>query len=96
LAARDATMGEFAWVMQRSALDRPVLDKTGLLGRYDFDLEWLPDETQFSGNVPKGNPDHPKPDLLTAMQQELGLRLEATRGPIEAIVIDHVERPSAN
>jgi uncharacterized protein (TIGR03435 family) len=82
--------------MQRSALDRPVVDKTGLLGRYDFDLEWMPDETQFSGNVPEPNPDHPKPDLFAAMPQQLGLRLEATNGPIEALVIDRVERPSAN
>ena len=96
LAARNATMGELGWVMQRSALDRPVVDKTGLPGRYDFDLEWAPDETQFGGNVPAGDPEHPKPDLFAAMQQQLGLRLEATRGPIEALVIDRVERPSAN
>jgi uncharacterized protein (TIGR03435 family) len=96
MAARDATMRELAWVMQRSALDRPVVDKTGLLGRYDFDLEWTPDETQFGGNVPGANPDHPKPDLFAAMQQQLGLRLEATKGPIEALAIDRVERPSAN
>jgi uncharacterized protein (TIGR03435 family) len=96
LAARDATMGEFAWVMQRSALDRPVLDQTGLHGRYDFDLEWTPDETQFGGNVPTGNLEHPKPDLFGAMQQQLGLRLEATKGIIQAMVLDRVERPSEN
>jgi len=96
LAARDATMGELAWVMQRSALDRPVVDKTGLLGRYDFDLEWTPDETQFGGNVPTGNQEHPKRDLFAAVQRQLGLRLEATKGPIEALVIDRVERPSDN
>ncbi len=96
LPARNATMGELAWVMQRAALDRAVVDKTGLTGRYDFDLEWTPDETQFGGNVPAGNPEPPKPDLFAAMQQQLGLRLEATRGPIEALVIDQVERPSAN
>src|SRR5271170_1174428 len=63
LAARDATMGELAWVMQRSALDRPVVDKTGLLGRYDFDLEWEPDETQFGGVV-RGAPEPTKLDLF--------------------------------
>jgi len=96
LPARDATMAELAWVMQRAAVDRPVVDKTGLPGRYDFELEWTPDETQFGGNVPTGNPEPPKPDLFAAMQQQLGLRLEAARGPIEALVIDQVERPSAN
>jgi uncharacterized protein (TIGR03435 family) len=94
LAARDASMGDFTWVMQRSALDRPVVDRTGLSGRYDFDLEWSPDETQFDGNVPPRNPD--EPDLFTAMQQQLGLRLEATKGPIDALVIDQVQRPSEN
>ena len=96
LPARNATMAELAWVMQRAAVDRPVVDKTGLSGRYDFELEWAPDETQFGGGVPAGDPDHPKPDLFAAMQQQLGLRLEATRGPIEALVIDKIERPSAN
>jgi uncharacterized protein (TIGR03435 family) len=96
LAARDATMGELAWVMQRSALDRPVVDKTGLRGRYDFDLEWTPDETQFGGTLPPVNPEHPKLDLFAAMQQQLGLRLDATKGPIQALVIDRVERPSEN
>jgi uncharacterized protein (TIGR03435 family) len=94
LAARDASMGEFTWVMQRSALDRPVVDQTGLLGRYDFDLEWSPDETQFDGNVPPKNPD--EPDLFAALQQQLGLRLEATKGPIDALVIDQVQRPLEN
>jgi uncharacterized protein (TIGR03435 family) len=96
LAARDATMGELAGVMQRSALDRPVVDRTGLFGRYDFDLEWTPDDTQFGGNVPPPNPDHLKPDLFAAMQKQLGLKLEATKGPIRAMVIDQVERPSEN
>src|SRR5206468_583620 len=49
LPGRDATMAELASVLQRAALDRPVIDKTGLSGRYDFDLEWAPDETQFGG-----------------------------------------------
>jgi uncharacterized protein (TIGR03435 family) len=96
LPARDATMGELAWVMQRTAVDRPEVDRTGLSGRYDFELEWTPDETQFGGNVPTGNPEPPKPDLFSAMQQQLGLRLEATRGPIEALVIDRAEKATEN
>jgi uncharacterized protein (TIGR03435 family) len=88
-------MAALAALMQRSALDRAVVDQTGLSGSYDFDLEWMPDETQFGGAV-RGTPDPTKPDLFATMQQQLGLRLEATRGPIEALVIDQVERPSAN
>ncbi len=89
-------MAELASAFQRAALDRPVVDKTGLAGRFDFDLEWTPDESQFSGAGLKGTPESTQPDLFTAIQQQLGLRLEATRGPIEVLVIDHVERPSEN
>ncbi len=96
LPARNATMAELASVMQRAALDRPVVDKTGLSGRYDFDLEWTPEEDQFGGAGLKGTPESSKPGLFAAIQQELGLKLEAIRGPIEALVIDRAERPSAN
>jgi len=96
LPARNATMGELASVMQRSALDRPVLDRTGISGRYDFELKFTPDETLFGGAGLRGTAESTQPDLFAAIQQQLGLRLEATRGPIDTIVIDHVERPSAN
>jgi uncharacterized protein (TIGR03435 family) len=82
--------------MQRAMLDRPVVDKTGLSGKFDFDLEWAPDETQFGGEVPVASADSPNPPLFTALQQQLGLKLEATRGPIQALVVDAVERPTAN
>jgi len=96
LPARYATMAEFASVLQRSALESPVVDKTGLAGRYDFDLEFTPDETLFGGALGNGSGDSVKPGLFAAIQQQLGLKLEATKGPVEALVIDHVERPSAN
>jgi uncharacterized protein (TIGR03435 family) len=96
LPARSATVGEFASVLQRAAMDRPVIDQTGIPGRYDFDLEWLPDETQFGGLDLKPNPDAPKPDLFAAVQQQLGLKLEATKGPVEVLVVDRVEKPSEN
>ncbi len=96
MPARNATMEQFASVLQRAILDRPVVDRTGLSGKYDFTLEWTPDETQFGGNLPPGAPDSGRPGIYEAMQQQLGLKLEPTRGPIEAMVIDRVERPSAN
>ena len=96
LPGRNATMADLASVMQRAALDYPVLDKTGLSARYDFDLEFTPDETVFGGAFGRANDDSAKPNLFAALSQQLGLRLEATRGPVEAIVIDHVERPSEN
>jgi uncharacterized protein (TIGR03435 family) len=99
LPGRDATIGELASVMQRAALDRPVVDRTGLTGRYDFDLEFMPDESEFGGALGKSvepTDNAGPPGLFTAIQQQLGLQLEATKGPVDALVIDHVERPSAN
>ena len=96
LPARNATMGELVSLMQRAMLDRPVVDKTGLSGRYDFDLNWAPDETQFGGDLPKPSAETPAAPLFTALQEQLGLKLEATRGPVAALVVDKVERPSAN
>lgn len=94
LPARNATMGEFASLLQRALLDRPVVDKTGLAGRYDFDLEWAPDETQFGGEVPVAPSDAPSPPFFTAIEQQLGLRIEATRGVVQALVVDRAERPT--
>jgi uncharacterized protein (TIGR03435 family) len=96
LPARNATMGEFASLLQRAILDRPVVDKTGITGRYDFDLEWAPDETQFGGDVPTASAEAPSAPLFSAIQQQLGLRLVATKGPVDALIIDKAERPSAN
>lgn len=96
LPARNASMADFVSVLQRAILDRPVVDKTGLQGRYDFDLQWAPDETQFGGEVPVAPPDASSPPFFTAIREQLGLRLAATRGPVEALVIDHVERPTPN
>ena len=95
LPARNATMMQFAAMLQRGVLDRMVVDQTGLSGTYDFDLEWTPDENQFGGTLPR-SVEPTKPSLFVAMQEELGLRLEATRGPVQALVIDRVERPSEN
>ena len=96
LPGRNATMGNFVSLLQRAILDRPVVDKTGLSGRYDFDLEWAPDETQFGGDVPAATAAATSPPLFEAIQQELGLKLEATKGPVDALVVDTAERPTAN
>ena len=96
MPARNATMADFVSVLQRAVLDRPVVDKTGLRGRYDFDLQWAPDETQFGGDVPVAPSDASSPPFFTAIREQLGLRLVATRGPAEALVVDHAERPSPN
>jgi len=96
LPGRNASTGDLASLLQRAILDRPVVDRTGLTGRYDFDLDWAPDESQFGGDVPKATSEAPSPPLFEAMQQELGLHLEATHGNVSALVVDAVEKPSAN
>jgi len=82
------SMADFALGMQ-SFLDRPVVDKTGLIGKYDFVLKWTPDEAD-------GNDLRAAPGIFTAVQEQLGLKLEPTRGSTEVLVIDHVERPTEN
>lgn len=96
LPARNATMPDFASMLQRAILDRPVVDKTGLTGKYDFDLEWTPDESQFNGEVASASGDAPEAPLFTAIQQQLGLKLQPTKGPVDALIVDNAARPSAN
>lgn len=100
LPAINATMGDLAGVMQAVVLDRPVVDRTGLTGRWDFTLQWTPDESQFGGRGAaagqlRAGPDA-APGLFTAIQEQLGLRLESTRTAVEVLVIDRSEKPSAN
>lgn len=95
LPARYATVSEFASVLQRSPLDRPVVDRTGLSGRYDFDLEFAPDERLWAGILPRPE-NSDLPDLFKAVQEQLGLQLEATKGQVDALIIDRIERPSEN
>jgi uncharacterized protein (TIGR03435 family) len=66
-----------------------IFDKTGLTGSYDFVLEWTPD-------AEPGAPDSLGPTIFTALQEQLGLRLDSAKGPVDTIVIDRIERPSAN
>jgi uncharacterized protein (TIGR03435 family) len=84
-------------------LGRPVMDKTGLTGPYDFSLRWTPDEGQPSQGIDGGplpnNPPPPEssgPSIFTAIQEQLGLKLESKKGPVDVLVIDHVEKPSGN
>jgi uncharacterized protein (TIGR03435 family) len=85
-------------------LSRKVIDKTGLRGEYDYTLEWMPEPGQ-GGPESLGLPpqiddppiaDSDRPSIFTALQEQLGLRLDKERGPVEIIVIDSVEKPSVN
>ena len=86
-----------------TSLDRPLIDKTGLTGYYDFSLEWIREDAAQSaaaaslaaggGAVPAENS---APNIFTALQEQLGLKLEPTKGPVEVIVVDKSEKPSGN
>ena len=101
LHAGSATMGDFAHILENGIVDRPVVDQTGLTGKWDFTLKFTPDESQFGGlpvRVPPPPADdaNAPPPLFTAIQEQLGLKLEAEKMQVPVLVIDHVEHPSPN
>ena len=81
-------------------LDRTVVDNTNLDGRFDIRLYWTPDVGEAAALDAGGNPlppvDSTGPSIFTAIQEQLGLRLVSTKGPVDLTIIDHVEKPSAN
>ncbi|HXS75859.1 MAG TPA: TIGR03435 family protein [Terracidiphilus sp.] len=84
LTAARYSMSELAFSLS-GTVDRIVIDKTGLTGAYDFALTWSPDNSPDAG-----------PSIFTALQEQLGLKLESAKAPIDVVVIDHLERPSEN
>jgi uncharacterized protein (TIGR03435 family) len=80
------------------SVDRTVVDRTGLSGAFDFTLEFAPDlgpGAQPGGTASAPDPSAP-PSIFTALQEQLGLKLEPQTGPVDVLVIDHVEQPSEN
>lgn len=100
LAAGGVTMAQVAASLS-SRVSRVVSDRTGLTGAFDLQLEWTPDQipSRPAGVVPPDAPPLPPPDgpsLFTALQEQLGLKLESARGLVDVLVIDRVERPTEN
>jgi uncharacterized protein (TIGR03435 family) len=93
LTARSVTMSQFVGLLS-AWVDRTVTDQTGLSGVFNADLEFTPSEypadSPWAGDKPTDN----GPSIFTALQEQLGLKLEATRGPVRVLVIDGVERPT--
>jgi uncharacterized protein (TIGR03435 family) len=90
----DDTIGLLARELAQSQ-GRAVVNKTGLTGRYDLTLHWTPDDAPTP--LLNGDPDpNAPPGLFTAIQEQLGLKLESGKSPVPVLVIDHVEPPSAN
>jgi uncharacterized protein (TIGR03435 family) len=101
LRVTNSTMKDFCHGMQEAVMDKPVVDQTGLTERYDFNLNWTPDESQFASfgaHIPPPNPDDPNalPSLYTSLQEQLGLKMAATKANVDVMVIDHIDKPSAN
>ncbi len=98
MKATCAPLGYFAFRLAQ-LMDRPVVDLTNLPGGYDFNLEYtreLPPGFPEGGRINGEEPDTSGPTVFVAVKQQLGLELKAQKGPVEVIVIDHVERPTAN
>lgn len=101
LNIRNATMAEVASLLQANILDQPVADQTGLgATRYNFQVKFTPDARQNSlGPAPVAPPpgaDDAPPDIFTAFQQQLGLKLESVKAPVDVFVVDKLEKPSDN
>ncbi|RXH55846.1 TIGR03435 family protein [Granulicella sibirica] len=100
LGVRNGTLTDFTNFLQTLVLDRPVVDKTGLTGKYDFSFKFTPNDSQFAGHPPPipaaTDTTVAAPSLFEALTQQVGLKLDAEKTPVEVIAIDHVEKYSAN
>ena len=93
IAAHECTIPYFLSMLSRQ-LGRTVIDRTGLTGNYDFTLRWSPDNSATSAS--EGAQADTLPSIFTAVQEQLGLKLESTKAPASVLVVDHLERPSQN
>lgn len=99
LMVRNGTIHDFTGFLQTLVLDRPVVDQTKLEGKYDFDVTFLPDDTQFDGHSPVAklaDGIEPAPTLTDALQSQLGLKLSVEKISVGVIAIDRAEKPSPN
>jgi uncharacterized protein (TIGR03435 family) len=104
LVGNAVTLSWFASMLS-PRLDRLIIDKTNLAGRFDIRLQWAPSAAEDLFGVPAEiidmngvtvRPDPSGPSIFSAIQEQLGLKLESAKAPVELLVIDHVEQPSAN
>ena len=78
-----------------NAAGRAVVDRTGLTGDFDVDLHWTPEAFRLSGGREGFPPVDPNiPSIFDAVREQLGLKLESTDGPVDVLVIDHIEHPT--
>jgi uncharacterized protein (TIGR03435 family) len=99
LVMANARLTDFTGFLQMIVLDRPVVDRTGITGRFDYSVTFTPDDSEFNGHPPKlpqTEASDSSPNLFAAIQEQLGLKLDAQKTSVDVIAIDHVEKPSAN
>jgi uncharacterized protein (TIGR03435 family) len=99
MVLRNATLAELTLLFQGFILDRPVVNKTGIKGKYDFVFTFTPDDSMFGGHSPMNpHPDTAEsaPSLFEVFQQQFGLKLTPEKTAVDVLVLDHVEKPSAN
>jgi uncharacterized protein (TIGR03435 family) len=110
IEVRGSTMTQFAQRLS-GRMDRTVVDKTGIGGKFNFHLEFAPDPNMPGQTLPGGRggdvgnaanpgnpvpPPDPGPDLFVALQEQIGLKLSSDKGPVSFLIIDRVEKPTAN
>jgi bla regulator protein blaR1 len=99
ILAQGMTMAQLASNLS-SRVNRVVVDKTGLIGNFDINLEWMPDQFQGAGplgalpGAPPPSSDTQAPSIYTALQEQLGLKLESTKGPVDVLVVDRIDLPT--
>jgi bla regulator protein BlaR1 len=100
---RNVNMEQIVGYLQAlGALNREVLDKTGLSGTFDFSIEWTPEfngpsqPNESNGRPPNFQSDATGPTFLEALKDQLGMKLDSTTGPVQTLVIEHIEEPSEN
>jgi uncharacterized protein (TIGR03435 family) len=88
IQVRGGPIASLVYCLSEGLADRTVVDKTGLTANYDIDLHWTPDDQESTPDA--------GPTLFTALEEQLGLKLVPSKGPVDKFVIDHVEKPSEN
>jgi bla regulator protein blaR1 len=93
--SRNTTMALLAFILSRTA-GRPVVDRTGIADAIDYRVEWTPESNSPGSLGEEVQPDPNPVTFMEALREQLGLKLESTKAPVQTLVIDHIERPSEN
>ncbi|HUA59137.1 MAG TPA: TIGR03435 family protein [Verrucomicrobiae bacterium] len=96
LNCQHVSMAVFARQFLANQIGRSVTDATGIEGNFDFTLDWSPDDAPAGASPAGGTAPQQFPPLVLALQEQLGLKLEQRKGPVEVLVIDRAERPAEN